>query len=390
MPTLVRQATRAVRVWSRPARLRLGRERVPRLTMLTLLILGVGATGFILAESTGDAVPSPVDALWWAIVTMTTVGYGDIVPKTVPGRLIGAVMMLSGMTFLSVLTATIASVLVTAQMRKERGLEPVALRGHVVVCGWNSNADTLLKGLVEQYGQDPPPIVLVNTLGEEEINETLFQYRGFDVHYVRGDFTSEVVLRRANVGAAGAAIVLADARTPGSDERTVLATLAIKTLSPEIRVCAEVLDAANVPHLRRANADDVVVAGEYNAYLLSGAAAASGFPSVARELLTLEGKHRLSQAPIPSSFVGRTFREVAEYFRQARGAIVIGLTARERDLRVDDVLGHDYSWVDSFIRETFGEAGRESVATALEKVRVQINPSDDQRIQEGDYAILIG
>ena len=49
------------------------------------------------------------DGVWWSVVTVTTVGYGDIVPHTVAGRLIGILVMLLGIGFLSILTATVAS-----------------------------------------------------------------------------------------------------------------------------------------------------------------------------------------------------------------------------------------------------------------------------------------
>ena len=63
------------------------------------------------------------DAMWWAIVTLTTVGYGDIVPNTVQGRLIGMLVMLVGIGFLSVLTATVASHFVKTDTNQEEILD---------------------------------------------------------------------------------------------------------------------------------------------------------------------------------------------------------------------------------------------------------------------------
>jgi voltage-gated potassium channel len=59
------------------------------------------------------------DGVWWAVVTVTTVGYGDLYPTTVTGRIIGIVLMLTGIGFLAVLTATVASVFVKAERSEE-------------------------------------------------------------------------------------------------------------------------------------------------------------------------------------------------------------------------------------------------------------------------------
>jgi len=59
------------------------------------------------------------DAIWWAVVTVTTVGYGDLFPTTTTGRLIGIGLMLVGIGFISVLTATIASIFVKSDRREE-------------------------------------------------------------------------------------------------------------------------------------------------------------------------------------------------------------------------------------------------------------------------------
>ena len=83
-----------------------------------LLVYGIGlviiaATVVASVEGGEDAsIQSFPDALWWAVVTITTVGYGDMVPITAAGRAVGFVLMLGGIAFFSGVTANLASFLV--------------------------------------------------------------------------------------------------------------------------------------------------------------------------------------------------------------------------------------------------------------------------------------
>jgi voltage-gated potassium channel len=68
-------------------------------------------------------------ALWWAVATVTTVGYGDVVPKEPLGRLIASLLMITGFALLSLITGTIASALVSRFMihrEDDRVLEALA------------------------------------------------------------------------------------------------------------------------------------------------------------------------------------------------------------------------------------------------------------------------
>jgi voltage-gated potassium channel len=75
-------------------------------TLLALITVLGGGTAFAAVER-GQHL-SAWDGVWWAIVTVTTVGYGDITPKTNAGRVIGIVVMLFGIGFIATLTAAIA------------------------------------------------------------------------------------------------------------------------------------------------------------------------------------------------------------------------------------------------------------------------------------------
>jgi voltage-gated potassium channel len=78
-------------------------------TVFLLLVLVIGSFIFFIVErSVNPEVPNYESAMWYAIVSMTTVGYGDIVPITLAGRIIGIILILSGMGYVSLVTATLA------------------------------------------------------------------------------------------------------------------------------------------------------------------------------------------------------------------------------------------------------------------------------------------
>jgi voltage-gated potassium channel len=74
-----------------------------------------------------ESFPTIWLAWWWAVQTVTTVGFGDIVPGQTAGKVIGAFLMLGGLSFLSVLTAMITSSFISRRQRQqqERGDDPL-------------------------------------------------------------------------------------------------------------------------------------------------------------------------------------------------------------------------------------------------------------------------
>jgi voltage-gated potassium channel len=84
-----------------------------RYAALTTAFLVVVA-GVTMSAADAKEFPNPWLGLWWAVTTITTVGYGDVVPHTTVGRILATVLMIAGIGFLSLLTATIASTFVAA------------------------------------------------------------------------------------------------------------------------------------------------------------------------------------------------------------------------------------------------------------------------------------
>ena len=78
----------------------------------------VGA-GLLMTVADHENFPSIGSGLWWAVQTVTTVGYGDDVPANVAGRLVAALVMLVGIGFLTVITAAITSTFVSRSRREQ-------------------------------------------------------------------------------------------------------------------------------------------------------------------------------------------------------------------------------------------------------------------------------
>ena len=193
----------------------LHRENLLRLFVVIGVLIVGGAIGLAYFED-DRSVP---DALWWATVTLTTVGFGDIFPTSIGGRAIGVVLMFFGIGALGMFTATIAGVFVEKRMRKERGLSSYDLEGHIILCEWNDRTREILRDLRADPRSARAPILLLADTETKPIDDE-------HLYFVRGEVTEEN-LRRANVERAATVVIVGDRRLDytARDAKVVLSTL---------------------------------------------------------------------------------------------------------------------------------------------------------------------
>jgi voltage-gated potassium channel len=367
------------------------------LTIIIMVIL-VSAVGVYLIERNDPAQPagkgfySIGETLWWTVVVLTkTPGYVGVYPIAPAARAITLCLIIIGLSLIPLITAKIASYMVTRQLREERGLEKLKNKEHTVICGWNEHIDMILDGIIAR--QEHAEVILVNSLAPEKMNQVLLKYKSIKPKFVHGDFTSEAILDLANVKQAATVIILSDTvqgNIASADERAVLGTLAVKTMNPRARVCVEVTEPKAAPHVRRAGASEVIVHGEYDPFLITSAAMSEGIVLAARQLLSYAEKSCLQQKAIPAEFTGKRFGELAAYFREKQNALLVGLFSMGKALHAEDVLSGDYSLIDDFIERKFKEAGKEYLGAQLEIPQANLNPGDDYVIRQNEVAIVIG
>jgi voltage-gated potassium channel len=290
------------------------KENLGRLIAVTLCILAVGTLGMVVLEK-----ESVRDALWWSFVTVTTVGYGDIFPETTGGRVVGVIVMIFGIGFLGMFTATIASIFVEKRIRQDRGLKPLKdLKDHILLCGWNYSASEVIS---EIHADDKEKdIVIVANLDENPIDAD-------HVYFVRGDPADMDKLGMACFSTASTAIVLHDESTPGNsrDGQGILTVLAIKHNRPDMYVCVQILDENNVEHCHRAGADEVIVTGGLTAKLLGQATLDHGVTRIVSELLSNKYGNQLYKIKCPEKYVGSTFKSVLADFKDNYEGIIMGI-----------------------------------------------------------------
>lgn len=369
----------------------LKQERIFFLIGGVLIMILAGALGFAVNENTGEGFGSRVvQGLWWAAVTITTVGYGDVVPRTLGGRLVGVGLMLSGVILLSLTTATIASIFIERKIRRERGLESIAAHDHIIILGWHNRGTQILKTLFYRIDRRTA-VILINNLPPEQFETIKNEFAGQPLQYIRGDFTREEVLLKANLGQARRAVILADRvdNPPRDqvDQRTLLAALALKSLNPKIEVCAEILYQDNRLHLERAHVEDIILRGEYDSALIASATESAGLFKVLQTLLSPEGPNFYA-LEIPARFQGSPLKAFAAHLKERQQALLIGVFTEGQRLKLEDLLSGEHSAIDEFIYRKFNEAGKAHLF-GLNKVDFLINPPDDHVLSPQEVAVVI-
>lgn len=221
---------------------------------LALALLLIGMVTFVAyADRAGyrdlDGSISLLDCLYYATVSITTTGYGDIVPVSDSARLLTTFVVTPlRVLFLILLVGTTLEFLASAtRANLRRRIWRRKLQDHVVICGFGTKGRSALQSLLGT-GKGIDQVVVI-----DDRTEAIEIATRDGVTAVLGDATHRDVLDEAAVPEASAVIVATD-----RDDTSVLVTLTARELAPRAAIIASAREEDNVPLLRHSGADTVV------------------------------------------------------------------------------------------------------------------------------------
>ncbi len=222
-----------------------GRQNPLKLSMTLLFLMSCGGTlGYMIIERW-----TPFEAFYMTVITLATVGYGEVRPLGTAGKAFTVLLILSGVSVVAYTFSAITRLVVEGELKKLTGTRRMekkiaTLSGHIIICGYGRLGRIVVKELVEAR----QPVVVVES--NPQITDEL---SAMDVLYVQGSAYEDEMLKRAGIQRASRLLTLLP-----HDADNVYVVLSARELNPKVEIITRTEGEVSEARLRRAGANRVI------------------------------------------------------------------------------------------------------------------------------------
>ena len=304
-------------------------------------LLALGLIGIALAvhwfdrdglrQSSGEPVTF-ADILYFTMITVTTVGYGDIVPVTQQSRLFDTFVVTPIRLFVWLIFLGTAYDFLLKRVWERWRMSVIQrqLSKHVVIAGFGNSGSEAANELIRR-GAHPDTIVVI-----DENAAALRSAEALGVAVMEGNATRDAALQAVRVGTASALIVAA-----GRDDTSILIVLTARRIAPTMPISVVIRSPDNEAIARQAGADTVINPASFAGLVLAGSTHGAHLADYMADLAATHGRVALRERVVTDAEVGMPLRSIDTGLghRIYRGNVMFGFWEREADrLEPGDVI----------------------------------------------------
>ncbi|MCA0986582.1 potassium channel family protein [Guptibacillus algicola] len=270
-----------------------------------LIVLILSIMGFVMHLVEPEMFPNVFEGIWWAIVTASTIGYGDVSPETTLGKAFAMVFIMFGAGFMTFYMAKLASSFVLSQGALSRGERSFERQNHIIVVGWNSRSNHTINYLLEHRPERS--IVLIDF----SLQENPLQAEG--VHFIRGNPGEDATFKKANIKEAKTVLITADQYKSELevDMQTMLTLLTVKGINPDVYTIVEILSREQLINAQRAGADEIIESAHLLSTVMINSVFSHGISTTLLEMLAHLKPNQLGFLNA-DGYVGNSFCDAAQ------------------------------------------------------------------------------